>query len=641
MIEVFNQEQTAAKAAAKANVKQCADTSAEIEKLVADGNKAKTEALEDIEAITAEAESLRTEIQTTKNSIKGLGEEIDELVQRLATLRADEKKRKEEAIKSLQQVRAVISQTSLRQRAAKVLEARLGSKRRGEVSYLKELGKRLSAPPAFLQVRSVQQSAANGVRGADLALQQERQLQQDGKELQEAEGDGDKTFDEEEKELIELIRMKREELVKLEDALRGQQPALADKLKQAAETNRTLLGANRSIERDGSMLTRSKEKCQLFDAASANETKMRSKLLDSLKISNALLEHVDTTAFIAKDVRELRVLAHSFLQVAMSRPGARLYKSSPSVSLLQASSEQDSEAADSQTVMSGGPFDSVSQMIEELIASLKAEANQDVDQHQFCEESKAQNRRARHMAENSIDERTTEIHWAQTAIERLDDEISFLESETTRLAGAVEANEEATKAAEKLFEEESQHRAKANDVIDGAVSVLVELCELQSAASLISTSSGGNASIVHQARYVRKSDQRSDDCSRVVDELDTAKTLLGKFGDLAATNIEKTKALMSGIVDEQRADVESRNLDLLTAKQAKGRRADELASAKEALTNRKKDLALVQEAKKNLEQNCGPARETHEERQARRKQEIDALKNALSVLEGEAVPVDT
>merc|ERR1712216_999445 len=106
---------------------------------------------------------------------------------------------------------------------------------------------------------------------------------------------------------------------------------------------------------------------------------------------------------------------------------------------------------------------------------------------------------------------------------------------------------------------------------------------------------------------------------------------------VASGNIGQLRTLLSGLLDQSRLDAEARNSDLLAAKRARGRRADELAAAKEQLATKKKDLVLIQEAQQDLEQSCGPARETHEERKQRRQQEIDALKNALGVLEGETV----
>jgi hypothetical protein len=664
LIDVFTKEKSSGKAVSKARAKQCKATAQELDSLVARGETDTKEAEEDLEAIDAEVAGLRTEIRASKDNVKAVSKEIDELVQRLATLREEEKQRREQAAKSLQQVKTVISQTSLRQRAARLQEAHKGSLRRSEVSYLKELGDRLafdgarSTSPAFLQLGA--DTVAGSVEAPEgMALQAKRQLQSDGKEIEEASNDGDKTFDEQEKELIELIRLKREELLKLEDILRGQQPALADKLKQAAETNRTLLAAGRASERDGAMLIASKRKCDLMATTSSEEGALRSKLLDALKISTTLLEHVDTTAFITKDMGELRGLVTSFVQ-AQSRTLLRSPRSkdlSHAVSLaeppyshpvpwslLQAAAA----ATASRTAVSSSPFDSISQMIEGLISSLKAEANGDVDQHQFCEETKTKNRKARHLADNWIDEKTTEIHWTSTSVERLDDEIAFLEGESTRLVNAILADQTEAKVHEKRFKEEAEHRAKADEVIDGAISVLVELCELGSGGGtlLISRPSTASAnaetiSFVGEGRSRRDSGSRGTQCGKAVEELKVAKQQLAQLTQVVDRNVEELRSLMSGILEKSRLDSAARNSDLLAVKRARGRRADELAAAKAELAVKQKDLALIQEAQRDLEQNCGPRQETHEERKQRREQEIDALKNALSVLEGESVPVDS
>merc|ERR1719223_1529235 len=83
-----------------------------------------------------------------------------------------------------------------------------------------------------------------------------------------------------------------------------------------------------------------------------------------------------------------------------------------------------------------GPFDSVTKMISGLIASLKAQANEEVNQHQFCQDSLSKNRRDRISKKNSIDSLTSTIRWSKMAIVRLDDELSYLEQEMSRLANA-------------------------------------------------------------------------------------------------------------------------------------------------------------------------------------------------------------
>merc|ERR1719199_241152 len=81
-----------------------------------------------------------------------------------------------------------------------------------------------------------------------------------------------------------------------------------------------------------------------------------------------------------------------------------------------------------------GPFDKVTKMISGLIASLKAQANQEVNQHQFCQDGLSKNRRDRVAKKNAIDTLTSTIRWSKMAIVRLDDDLKYLEQEMKRLA---------------------------------------------------------------------------------------------------------------------------------------------------------------------------------------------------------------
>jgi len=81
-----------------------------------------------------------------------------------------------------------------------------------------------------------------------------------------------------------------------------------------------------------------------------------------------------------------------------------------------------------------------------------------------------------------------------------------------------------------------------------------------------------------------------------------------------------------------------REHDLTSARAARQNRANDLAVAEGDKKESEKNLALAQEAKQMIERKCS-VKETDEERMARRQDEIEALKSALKVLNGEEIPV--
>merc|ERR1719310_759489 len=93
----------------------------------------------------------------------------------------------------------------------------------------------------------------------------------------------------------------------------------------------------------------------------------------------------------------------------------------------------------------------------------------------------------------------------------------------------------------------------------------------------------------------------------------------------------------TSIKDDAKKASEARNTELTSTKAARAQRASELATATKDEKEAEKELKLIDDAKKELEHSCSHV-ETREEKMARRKDEIGALKEALNVLNGEAIP---
>merc|ERR1719440_1406694 len=84
------------------------------------------------------------------------------------------------------------------------------------------------------------------------------------------------------------------------------------------------------------------------------------------------------------------------------------------------SSEDSTE--DSASATESGPFDKVMGMISGLIASLKAQAAEEVNQHQFCQDGMSENRRHRVQKKLNLDILTSDIRWGKMSLERLNDD---------------------------------------------------------------------------------------------------------------------------------------------------------------------------------------------------------------------------
>jgi len=281
-----------------------------------------------------------------------------------------------------------------------------------------------------------------------------------------------------------------------------------------------------------------------------------------------------------------------------------------------------------------GPFDKVTQMIGGLIASLKAQANEEVNQHQFCQDELSKNRRSRIAKKGGIDTLTSTIRWSKMAIVRLDDSVQYLDGEIKRLV-TVQAEEKQKLTAEtgRVDKELAEH-SKVDKVVTKAILILNELCDL---SSLAQQSNGGDASLVQVQRESSKLGSRFSQCKEASNLLKSASKQVKELDGLTKDYKGKYTTLSGKISSDAKGAQDSRNDELTATKSARAQRASELATANKDVKEAGKELKLIDDAKKELEHSCSHV-ETREEKMARRKEEIDALKEALNVLQGEAIP---
>jgi chromosome segregation ATPase len=460
-------------------------------------------------------------------------------------------------------------------------------------------------------------------------------LKEDKQEVVRASQAVQKGFDEEEKKILDLIEVERKKLQDLEDNMQDLQPAISNKLKQAMEINRTLDAAQRGLKRDNSLLKIENEKCSLIDQSVSEQRKKRSAVVNDVAMASQLIEHMDTALFLARDLRALKRPSPSFLQLDSQSHTDIAEKSVKPISFVQediASSsglEQMIENYGSSMGMSTGPFDKVEQMISGLVASLKNQANEEVNQNQFCEDSLSKNRNDRVAKKNSIDTLSSTIRWSEMAIVRLDDDVKYLEEEKTRLSGAQEAEaKKLTEEVDRVNKELKEHNL-ASEVVAKSVEILTQLCDLgssfvqQSSESETQRQSGGS---------------RLSQCQEAANLLKDAASGVQTLDQATNQYLQKYTTMSNTIKDDAKSSFDARDSELKSTKAARAQRASELATANKDVKEAEKELKLIDDAKAELEHQCSHV-ETREEKMARRKDEIDALKEALNVLQGESIPV--
>lgn len=692
-------------------------------KAIRDGERLIQRATSELEDINADRAAVESAIRGLKTKMSDAKRNVDELTGKLKALRSEQKKGETQVVATLQQLDSVIAETEWHEEHHR-RHGTEPSKLNTEVSDLKRLGRQLSASavpsaPAFLQTQAARRGASAGKSvGA---------LKADRRELLRARKAATTGFQEEEARLIDLIKVQREELQKLESALEEQQPVLADKFKQSSETNRSIAMASRVMARDTEALDMTKVVCDLQSEAAEQMLTLRGNLLGLLKMPGVLLANMDTAMFLQRDLNDLKVSPPSFVQLRATakrsglaqavqdalRAAAGAAEVSLGASADSADSEGDSDISASAMLQQGtsGPFDKVTGMIRSLIANLRDQANEDTNLHQWCMDSSAENDKNRIETKSAQNEAEAQILWAKSAMAKLGDQVSFFQDEITRLQKQEQDIRSSISAQEKLTKESLGAHKQHQGVLVNIVNVLQSACDLDVSAELnaaVKTSSSTitlpqvdktavmskpSAHVVSAASVAQVNAASSFAKSAVLNDLasfgvnlEVGAPALLQMKTESSTGIAAARVLQGGLLQHQitkkgqcaeaasiivkaiskmgevdvvtssyinsykkkagsqadaaKAAFDQRSSDLIAAKAAKSKRAHELAVAEGDKKQLAKDLELVEEAARSIEQKCS-VKETHEERMARRQDEMDALKSALKVMSGEEIPVES
>jgi len=368
----------------------------------------------------------------------------------------------------------------------------------------------------------------------------------------------------------------------------------------------------------------------------------------------------------SKNIKERLKSGSSLLQVGSRRSLKGISLSSiPGLSMLEEDDmrrqEEKLEASvGSASDMDAGPFGKVSQMISGLIAGLKAQANQEVNQHQFCQDGLSQNRRDTMAKQLSIDTMNAASRWSKMAIVRLDDDLTNVAIEQKWLAGIQSTHSKALASEKTRVNKELAEHKLSTQVITEARVILAQLCDLKGELALVAgathlTQQAHKAAnlkdlmfLQHSHSKVRSglrgaleqkdSASRFDNCEEAAKILKETSKDLKLLDSVTESYIEEYADLTAWIMEDfVEPSFEDQDWELSSVTAARAQRASELATNQKDVRDAGKELKLIDDAKKELEHSCSHV-ETREEKMARRKDEIDALKEALKVLEGESIP---
>jgi len=271
----------------------------------------------------------------------------------------------------------------------------------------------------------------------------------------------------------------------------------------------------------------------------------------------------------------------------------------------------------------GDPFGKVKSMIADMISKLEDEAKSEASHKEYCDKELGESKEKMDELSSTISKNSAKKDKQTATSVKLKGEVKELSAELATLSKSQNELDGLRREESKAFATTKADLTQGLEGVRMALKVLREYYAsdeaalLQSAQPAHSKASGAGSSIIGMLEVI-ESDFGKALASAEVDE------------DAAATEYEKTSMMNKLTKAQKEKDVEYKTKEAA----ALDKSSSELASDIEGSQS---ELDAVMEYKKGLISACVAKPETYEERKGRREAEVAGLKEALKILDGEAL----
>jgi septal ring factor EnvC (AmiA/AmiB activator) len=270
------------------------------------------------------------------------------------------------------------------------------------------------------------------------------------------------------------------------------------------------------------------------------------------------------------------------------------------------------------------PFAKVRGLIENMIAKLETQAQEEATHDAFCKEETVKSAKAKETKQNNVDKYQARIDEAQAGIAELKGEIASLNGELAEIAGSNK------KATEMRNQEAADYAVASKDFKESAEAITQALVVLKDFYK------SGDASFV-QVAQPEFGAARSDASHMILEILEVAQEDFTKLLAEAETGESEAQSAFKNLIQENAVSKAKKEAEVKA-------KTSEVKSVEVALTHHQQDhetesaeLDAVLDYIQKLKPQCESKAMTYEERKARRDAEVAGLQEALTILEGDDV----
>jgi hypothetical protein len=285
------------------------------------------------------------------------------------------------------------------------------------------------------------------------------------------------------------------------------------------------------------------------------------------------------------------------------------------------------------TQAASDPFKKVKSMIKDLIVKLMEQANAEADQHAYCETELATNKQTREIKSSEVDELTAELESLNALVEKLTTEITEL-SEEVKTLRAQQAEATAIRQEEKKTNAVTIDDAKvAQTAVTKAISILKDY--YASVAASLVQASGGLKQEMSQAASLDPYKGMQASSGGILGMLEVCLSDFARLETETQAAEDTQAAEYQKFMDESNEDIAVKQAEIDHKSNVKDKTLDTIAEDTKKLKLTQEELDKALDYYDKLKKECIDTGLSYEDRVRMREEEIQALQEALKVLDGQ------
>jgi len=274
------------------------------------------------------------------------------------------------------------------------------------------------------------------------------------------------------------------------------------------------------------------------------------------------------------------------------------------------------------TKVNADPFKKVTKMIRDMITKLTEEANDEAEHKGFCDAELASNKQTR-------DSKTEESDTLKATIDQLSADIAKLADQIAELsAGITDIDNAVSTATAVRLEEKEKNKAT---ISDAAIAAEATQQAIQVLRAFYEKAAQATALVQARQPYTGQGDAAGG----VMGMLEVIHSDFVRLESETTASEAEAEQSYDQFMSDSKADKETKQEDMKNKDALKTSKESSLATAKHDLKGTTEELNAALSYYEKLKPSCIDQGESYSERVARREEEIDSLKEALKILNGD------